>query len=758
MKNWLLFFIKYLFVYVWVLLMVFPSPVSGKEKRFVHLTASTLKVGVKDSLLQILPNDTLNIGTDTIPDALIQGVFPGDTLLIPRTGELSLDSIPSLPDSLKRKVVVGRTDPLDTLSNRLFAYNVLDRNSYARLQLVIDTTLSRFEINNHVLYNYHAGAYMGNLGLSYYPIGFEKRKRPSDFPFLDHLADYLHNPEETTYYQTKSPYTLINYSSAGPKSQNESVFKLIHTQNVNKNLNIGLYYDIVSSIGQYVNQNASNNGFSLFSAYRGSQYSMYSNFNWNNVRMKENGGLANVNDYLVNEEDASSNSIRSNMGKTILLNRSLYLMHSYSPRKLVVDRNNADTDSVEASRFTLMHTFKYEWNRREFSDTAKYALQERDPYFGWTSLSQRRANTFDSVYFRRLSNHFELMIKEQSRRKFTAGFSAGILLEMDRYNINMIPDTTFNPVYPHFPSSSGWGEDLPSISGLETTIVYRETQKYLNTAITGRFFNHTGRYFNWDFNGRFYITGYKLSNLNINGTMQMHYFTPKGRSSLLLGGSIENAHPSYFLNKFASNWLAWDNNFIPSQEIRLRGEFIIPHRHLKLGTYLSQLNNYVYINKEAVPEQTSDALATATAYIEKDIQWWKLGFRFRLYGQYSSHEKIIPLPAFAGYQSTYFESWLVKSVLTMQLGWDVCYHTGYYAYAYMPSTGMFYLQEDRKVGNYPFFDFFLNFQIKRGRVFIRTDGINTMFSQYLGKENFMVHRYPTNDFRMKFGFSWLFYD
>jgi len=551
---------------------------------------------------------------------------------------------------------------------------------------------------------------------------------------------------------------LINYSSAGPKSQNESFFKLIHTQNVNKNLNIGLYYDIVSSIGQYVNQNASNNGFSLFSAYRGSQYSMYSNFNWNNVRMKENGGLANVNDYLVNEEDASSNSIRSNMGKTILLNRSLYLMHSYSPRKLVVDRNNADTDSVEASRFTLMHTFKYEWNRREFSDTAKYALQERDPYFGWTSLSQRRANTFDSVYFRRLSNHFELMIKEQSRRKFTAGFSAGILLEMDRYNINMIPDTTFNPVYPHFPSSSGWGEDLPSISGLETTIVYRETQKYLNTAITGRFFNHTGRYFNWDFNGRFYITGYKLSNLNINGTMQMHYFTPKGRSSLLLGGSIENAHPSYFLNKFASNWLAWDNNFIPSQEIRLRGEFIIPHRHLKLGTYLSQLNNYVYINKEAVPEQTSDALATATAYIEKDIQWWKLGFRFRLYGQYSSHEKIIPLPAFAGYQSTYFESWLVKSVLTMQLGWDVCYHTGYYAYAYMPSTGMFYLQEDRKVGNYPFFDFFLNFQIKRGRVFIRTDGINTLFSQHIGKENFMVYRYPTNDFRMKFGFSWLFYD
>ena len=755
MKNCLLFFMRYLFVHAWVLLAVFPDPVSGKERHFVYL----MKAGVRDSLFQIQSGDTLKIGADTIPEALVRDILQGDTinvipagdtLAISRTGELSLDSIPSLPDSLRRAVVVGRTDPLDTLSNHLFAFQVLDRNSYARIQVGIDTTLSRFQINNPVMYNYHAGAFLGNLGLSYYPIGFEKRKRPSDFSFLDHVADYLHDPEETIYYQTKSPYTLLNYSSAGPKAQNESVLKVIHTQNINKNWNVGLYYDVVSSIGQYTKQNAANNGFSFFSGYRGNQYSNYSNFNWNNVRMSENGGMADINTYLTNKED-DPNITRSNVGKTILLNRSFYMMHSYSPRQLVLGRSEAENDSVEASRFTLVHTLKYDYNRREFSDTATYALLGRDPCFG-------SVNTFDSVYFRRFSNHFELTVKEQSRRRFTAGFGAGILFEMDRYNVNMIPDTLFSEKKPYIPPSSGWGGDPPVISGLEQTISYRQTQKYFNTALTGRFFNHTGRFLNWDFNGRFYFTGYKTGNLNLNGTVQMHYYTLHGRSSLLLGGSIENAHPGYFLNKYASNWLSWDNDFNPSQEIRLRGEFLMPHRFLKLGAYLSQLNNYVYINREAVPEQSSDPLATATAYIEKDIQWWKLGFRFRMYGQYSSHEKIIPLPAFAGYQSTYFESWLVKDVLTMQLGWDVCYHTKYYAYAYMPSTGMFYLQEEQKIGNYPFFDFFLNFQIKRGRVFIRTDGINTLFSPVIGRENFMVYRYPTNAFRMKFGFSWLFYD
>ena len=753
--------LKYLSVYLWVLLVFSTGFVSGQERDAVpFVVADTLH----------LATDTLHLVTDTLKKPPAKGVFPADTLLMPRDtlladslsllsarGKPPLDSIPSLPDSLRRRVVLRQTDLLDTLSNRLFAYQVLPRNSFARSQIAIDTTLIRFDINNPVMRNYHAGAYLGNLGLPYYPIGFNARKRPSDFLFLDHLSDYLHDPEATIYYQTKSPYTHIDYSSAGTKQQNESVFKLVHSQNINKNWNAGLYYDIINSIGQYINQSTSNNGFSLFSAYRGSQYSMYTNFNWNNVRMKENGGLKDVGNYLINKDEAVRNSVRSDVGKTILLNRSFYLMHSYSPVQLTLPwQKQADTDSVNVSRFTFVHTLKYDWSTREHSDTATYALQGKEPYFGRNA--QRRVETRDSLHYRRISNHFELMIKEQSRRKFTAGFSAGLLTEIDRMNANMIPDTVNKYVRPNETQNPVWGGDLPDIYGTEQSIFYRKTKTHFNTAITGRFFNHTGRYLNWDINGKFYFTGYKLGDLNINGNVRIHYDSSKGRSTLLLGGSIENAQPGYFLKEYASNVLAWDNNFNPSQEIRLRGEFMMPHRTLKLGAYLSQLNNYIYINTDAIPEQTSEPLVTGTAYVEKDIRWWKLGFRFRLYGQYSTNQSIIPLPAFAGFQSTYFEGWLEKNVLNMQLGWNVVFNTKYYAYAYMPASGMFYLQEEQQIGNYPFFDFFLNFQIKRARFFIKTDGLNTVFSSMLGKENFMVYRYPTNDFRMKFGVSWAFYD
>ena len=757
-----------------MILTIFSGLVSGQEKASSASTQSSAKVD-HDAKKSHAQKDSLTILPDTIQKRISNIIaesdtipLPGDSILaaLPDTIQKQIsdivaegdsismqgDSLFAAKDTLFRVVVVGLSDPLDTISNSILAYRILNENSYARLQVEIDTALNRFQVNNPVMKNYFAGAYLGNAGLSYYPIGFEKRKRPSDFLFLDHVSDYLHIPEEMTYYRTKMPYTHIDYSSAGAKSENESIFKLIHTQNINKDWNVGLCYDVVSSVGQYASQNASDNALSLFTAYRSSQYSIHANFTWNNVRMKENGGLANLSEFFENDADPGYYSVRSQAGKTILLNRSLYLTQSYSLKKLNFGRTQAKPDTIDVSRFTLVQTFKYEWNKREFFDTEQYAFAgKHEPYFGTRA-------THDSLYFRRVFNHFELMFKEQSRNKFTAGFSVGILNELDRYNNNIIPKSTGTRIDPYDPTNTGWGGDLPLISGTDTTFYHRQTKKYINTALTGRFFNHTGRYLNWDFNGRLYLTGYKLGNVNLNGTVQVHYYTSTGRNTLLLGGSIDNVRPGYFLNDYASNWLAWNNDFDVSQEVRLRGEFLIPNRKLKLGAYVSQLNNYVFINSEAVPEQAEYPMVTGTAYIEKDIRWWKFGFMFRLYGQYSSHEKIIPLPAFAGYQSTYFETWLVPKVLIMRLGWDINYNSAYYAYAYMPSSGMFYVQEEQKLGNYPFFDAFLNLQINRARIFIKTEGLNTLFNNMLGKEYFMVYRYPLTEMRVKFGVSWAFYD
>ena len=174
--------------------------------------------------------------------------------------------------------------------------------------------------------------------------------------------------------------------------------------------------------------------------------------------------------------------------------------------------------------------------------------------------------------------------------------------------------------------------------------------------------------------------------------------------------------------------------------------------------YFSQLNKLVYFDATATPHQTSKALVVTSGEIQKHIRVGKLHLQFDLYGQYSSEESIIPLPAFAGKQTSYFEQWLVSKVLLMQLGYDVRYFTSYYAYAFMPATGVFYLQQAEKQGNYPFVNAFVDFKLKRMHISVVGESLHTLLNGQLKKNYFTVYGYPLNEARIKVGLSWAFYD
>ncbi|MFA5781089.1 MAG: putative porin, partial [Bacteroidales bacterium] len=67
----------------------------------------------------------------------------------------------------------------------------------------------------------------------------------------------------------------------------------------------------------------------------------------------------------------------------------------------------------------------------------------------------------------------------------------------------------------------------------------------------------------------------------------------------------------------------------------------------------------------------------------------------------------------------------------------------------------FYLQNDFKSDNYPFFDFFVNLKIKRARIYLKFDHVN---SGLMGYNYYMIPHYPMSDRAFKFGISWMFYD
>ncbi len=184
------------------------------------------------------------------------------------------------------------------------------------------------------------------------------------------------------------------------------------------------------------------------------------------------------------------------------------------------------------------------------------------------------------------------------------------------------------------------------------------------------------------------------------------------------------------------------------------GEFDVPNRNLKMGANYALINNYIYNNNEGIPSQTGKELLVISAYADKDFNIWNFHFRPRILWQQASDETYIHLPKFSTFISTYYK-FIWSKVMHAQIGFDVRYNTLYYADAYSPATGLFYLQNEKKYGNYPYIDAYANLRLKRTTVFFKMMNLGTRF---LDGEYITTPHYPMPRSAFRFGITWVFYD
>ena len=131
--------------------------------------------------------------------------------------------------------------------------------------------------------------------------------------------------------------------------------------------------------------------------------------------------------------------------------------------------------------------------------------------------------------------------------------------------------------------------------------------------------------------------------------------------------------------------------------------------------------------------------------------------------QKSSNSEIIDLPLVtlraAGYFEHLFRFTRTGGKLNAQLGADVTYNSLYYPYSYMPATGVFYRQALVTAGNYPYINLFLNFKVKRTRIFVMFDHFNAkLMGQSIQYNYYYVPNYPMNIRMLRYGLAWTFYD
>lgn len=216
----------------------------------------------------------------------------------------------------------------------------------------------------------------------------------------------------------------------------------------------------------------------------------------------------------------------------------------------------------------------------------------------------------------------------------------------------------------------------------------------------------------------------------------------------------QSNNPGLFYQRYFNNAFAWNNAFAPIGKTGIHTTY--KRKKFNVNAGLERLSNIVYLDQLAMPKQHADAINYA--FIEGSGNL-SLGANFyldsRLRYQYVSNERIIRTPSWILREILYFERDLFNHATRLQAGVELEYFSSFESEAYMPATSMMYLQDGIRIGNFPYFNFLLNFKIQEFTCFLRLENI----SQGLFKYNYYAAPYyPLPDFTLRIGATWRFFN
>lgn len=597
----------------------------------------------------------------------------------------------------------------------------------------LDTILDFFHIYHPVYKNAITASYVGNYATPYLNNNFFNRESDLEFFFLKTREAYLLSPEKIKYYNTRTPYTLLDFTQSEHRTRkNETRFNVLHTQNINPYLNFTLRYDQARSVGQYKNQETKNNFVTLYSSYNKDKLSIHAGFITNSIKNNENGGLANDESIFYEDDtdflNVNLTSTRSEFGSNYFFATGEYRLGRYietGEERIIAPENEGEEERIiPVTEFKplvgFLYSFEYQNHKKEF-------IEDEDTTTFFSNTYYSDDYTKDSIRFSMVENILQVKQYENPDRKTSFGKRAFI---GQQYVKTSSPGP--NP------------EDFN-----------RQTKRYSNIYVGGGIYRQTGSFWRWNVEGKVYLLGRNSGQTEISGIIAKPFkLFGDSLSGLTIRGSIENLVPDYYQQEYYSNHSRWKNDLNMEQRMTARGSLKSPGRNLELGLNYSLINNFIYNDTLGVPSQFGGQLLVIAAFADKDFNYKNLHFRTRLLWQKASNEDVLHLPDFSAFVSAYYKL-VISKVMFTQFGVDVRYNTNYYADAYDPSTGLFYLQNEKKLGDFPYIDAHVNFRLKRTRVFFKAMNIGTEFIQ---KEYFTTPHYPMNRQTFRFGVAWNFYD
>lgn len=315
----------------------------------------------------------------------------------------------------------------------------------------VDTLTTGYQVYNPIYRQSFSNVHLGNNGAPYQSNILSERVWRNEIIFHNSLPWYFKQPSDLTFFNTLTPYTNVFYHFGGPKRRSEETVGVMFTQNVNKNWNVGLSYNLYSSVGQYDAQKADNQNFRFFSSYDGEKYSIRGAFLYAKVEQFENGGLLNDSDVINGNPDFDQPEnipVRFRTAKNEMNDIQFFINQSLNVGSIKLKGGENDDEEVRLPIGTMFHTLNFQHGKRVYgidnlSDYYK-AGGNNKPFYKDIKIDSLR--TRDSVRYNVLVNTFQIKFNEEANPLLKFGLRAYVSNEVRNYTFPFAhPDG--KPVY-----------------------------------------------------------------------------------------------------------------------------------------------------------------------------------------------------------------------------------------------------------------------------------------------------------------------
>lgn len=600
---------------------------------------------------------------------------------------------------------------------------------------VLDTSLVNFQNYSPLYQPRDPKISLGSLGLPERDLLFTPSKTIG-FDVGEHFLDaYLLLPQDIQYYKARVQYTNLSLFDSGVKEQ---YFKVIHSQNITPQLNVGFNLNFLGSQGFYPRQNVGDMNAALFSWYesKNKRYNLLGNLIFNSFKTPENGSIQD--NAIFSTPPTSSYTTAANQPVRLYNtsdgenNNGFYLKQTYYVGHI------DSTKSKVLPTQRVGYLFYYNTSKYKFLQNEPDTYQVFPDYYYSSNYSR------DSLVVRHIQNEFNYSF-------YLRGKSTGVVKNEVKLDLGLSQDLYH---YQQFVADTG----IINTYGRILQADKKQDQTFQNITLKAKAGYRFSDKILLDVDLQQIAEGRNFGDFLYDAKLTLAGGKKAGR--IIFEGYSQNSSPPLVYTDWISNHFIFHNSFSNQKTNSVSFNYINDALQLDLKAQYFLITDYLYFTAQpngidATPTQLHNPINLLKVSLGKNLAFGHWHFDNFVVYQKTDYQSTLRTPELYTYSSLYY-SRLLFQVLNSTFGVDVRYNTPYVNPSYAVGLGQFYNSAPNLTfSSYPVGAVFLKATLIRTNLLLEYDYAN---QGLLSNGYYMVNRYPGPNRLLKIGVSWTFYN